>query len=83
MIDIDLNVSALSASVMLWWWSVTWQLLLAEQSLLEEHLRGSWLSYRSALEHLIDWAAGATETQRHQLVRDAAQHCTPFGDGPI
>ena len=81
--DVDLNVSALSASVMLWWWSVTRQLLPAEQSLLEEHLPGSWLSYRSALELLIDWAAGATETQRHELVRDAAQHCTPFGDGPI
>ena len=81
--DIDLNVSALSASVMLWWWSVTRQLLPAEQSLLEEHFPGSWLSYRSALELLIDWAAGAMETQRHELVRDAAQHCTPFGDGPI
>ena len=81
--DIDLNVSALSASVMLWWWSVTRQLLPAEQSLLEEHLPVSWLSYQSALDLLIVWAAGATETQRHELVRDAAQHCTPFGEGPI
>ena len=81
--DIDLNVSALSASVMLWWWRVTRQLLPAEQSLLEEHLPGSWLSFRSALELLIDWAAGATESQRHEVVRGAAQHCTPFGDGPV
>ena len=81
--DIDLNVSALSASVMLWWWSITRQLLPTEQSLLEEHLPGSWLSYRSALELLVDWAAGATEAHRHELVREAAQHCTPFGDGPV
>ena len=81
--DIDLNVYALSASVMLWWWSVTLQLLPAEQSLLGEHFPGSWLSYRSALELLINWATGATETQRHELVRGAAQHCTPFGDGCI
>ena len=63
--DIDLSVSALSASGMLWWWSLTRQLLPTEQGLLKEHLRGSWLSYRAALELLIDWAAGATETQRH------------------
>ena len=50
--DIDLNVSALSASVMLWWWSMTRQLFPAEQSLLEEHLPGSWLSFRSAVELL-------------------------------
>ena len=81
--DIDLNVSALSASVMLWWWSITRQLLPTEQSLLEEHLPGSWFSYRSALELLVDWAAGATEAHRHELVREAAQHCTPFGDGPV
>ena len=81
--DIDLSVSALSASVMLWWWSLTRQLLPTEQGLLEEHLPGSWLSYRAALELLIDWAAGATETQRHEQVRAAAQHCAPFGDNPV
>ena len=81
--DIDLNASVLSASVMLWWWSLTRQLLPTEQSYLEEHLPGSWLSFRSALELLIDWAAGATETQRHDLVRAAAQHCTLFGDAPV
>ena len=81
--DIDLSVSALSASVMLWWWSLTRQLLPTEQGLLEEHLPGSWLSYRAALELLIDWAAGATETQRHEQVRAAAQHCAPFGDSPV
>ena len=81
--NIDRNVSALSASVMLWWWSMMRQLLPTEQGLMEEHRPGSGLSFRSALELLIDWAAGATEVQRQQLVPGAAKHCTPLNDGPI
>ena len=81
--DIDLQQSVLSASIMPWWWSVTRQLLPAEQRCLEEHLSGSWLSYRACMELLLDRAAGATEAQRHDVVRATAQHCTPFGDAPV
>ena len=35
------------------------------------------------MELLLDWAAGATEAPRHDLVCAAAQHCTPFGDAPV
>ena len=35
------------------------------------------------MELCIDSAADATETERHDLVKEAAQHCTPFGEGPI
>ena len=58
-------------------------MLPTEQSYLQEHLPGSWLSYRSALELLIDWRAGTTQTQQHDLARVAAQHYTPFGDAPV
>ena len=83
MFDIGLAKSILSTSIMLWWWGLTRKLWPAEQSCLEEHLPGSWRAYRSCMELVIDWAAGALETQRQHLVRAVAQHCTPFGDGPV
>ena len=35
------------------------------------------------MELPLDWAAGATEAERHDVVTAAAQHCTPFGDAPV
>ena len=73
----------LSSSILLWWWSLTRQLLPAEQSHLEEQLPSSWLSYRSTMELFIDWASGTPETKRHDTVKEVVPHCSPFGDGPV
>ena len=80
---INLQKYVRSASITLWWWSLTRHLLPAEQSCLEAHLSGSCLSYSACMELMLDWAAGATEAQRHDIVRAAAQQWTPFGDATV